>query len=265
MAKRAPITRKTKIEAEVVKPSPKDKFFTEIAYEESMRQAPVPKIEAKNSNQKLALAMMREARPVIFLAGSAGVGKSMLAAYHAACLLKSKRIEKIFLVRPAVSVGKSIGLIPGDINSKLLPYFAQTLEHLAKFLGRGYMNYCVEKQIIEMKPSEYLRGMSFEGCCVIAEESQNYTGEEFEMVLTRMGDNSFLVFTGDEKQHDLRGVSGLESTLSLIDNMEASQPDYLLDEDLDVISSGIGIVRFTPDDVVRSGLTRAFVKIYFNN
>lgn len=265
MTKRAPVTRRKKIEAEIPKPCAKEKFFAELAAEENMRQAPVAKIEAKNANQKLALSMMREGRSVIFLAGSAGAGKSLLAAYHAATLLKSKKVEKVFLVRPAVPVGKSIGLIPGDISSKLLPYFAQTLEHLAKFLGRGYLNYCLEKEIIEMKPSEYLRGMSFEGCIVIAEESQDYTKDEFEMILTRMGDNSVLIFTGDEKQHDLRGVSGLETTLNLLNKMEADQPEYLLDEDLEMMASNIGIVRFTPDDVVRSGLTRAFVKVYFNN
>lgn len=265
MTKRAVRTRRTKIDDEIAKPSPKDKFFADLAAEDSMRQAPIPKLEAKNNNQRLALAMMREGRSVIFLAGSAGVGKSMLAAFHAATLLKSKKIEKVFLVRPAVPVGKSIGMIPGDIPAKLQPYFAQTLAHLSKFLGTGYLKYCLEKEIIEMKPSEYLRGMSFEGCCVIAEESQDYTKDEFEMILTRMGDNSTLIFTGDEKQHDLRGVSGLEITLDLLKRMEDDQPEYLLDEDLDTMASCIGIVRFTPNDVVRSGLTRAFVKVYYNN
>lgn len=265
MSKQAVRNRRNKVELELVKPATKEKFLKDALVIEAQQQAPVPRLEAKNNNQKLALSMFREGRSVIFLAGSAGVGKSLLAAWHAATQLKSKKIEKVYLVRPAVPVGKSIGMLPGEISDKLLPYFAQTLAHLAKFMGHGYLKYCMEHDVVDMKPSEYLRGMSFENCIVIAEESQDYTKDEFEMILTRMGEGSTLIFTGDEKQHDLRGVSGLESTLDLLQRMEEEQPDYLLDEDLDQMNKNIGVVRFTPDDVVRSGLTRAFVKVYYNN
>jgi phosphate starvation-inducible PhoH-like protein len=265
MSKQAIRNRRLKVELDYVKPRTKEKFIQDVLEVDVQEQAPVPRLEAKNQNQKTALAMFREGLPVIFLAGSAGVGKSMLAAWHAASQLKAKKVDKIFLVRPAVPVGKSIGMLPGTIQEKLLPYFAQTLDHLSKFLGHGYLKYCLEKEVIEMKPSEYLRGMSFERCIVIAEESQDYTADEFEMILTRMGDSSTLIFTGDEKQHDLRGISGLETTLEMIDRMLDNEPSYLQDEDLDNLANKVGIVRFTPDDVVRSGLTRTFVRMYYNN
>lgn len=225
----------------------------------------VPHLEAKTQNQRTAIEYLVDGYPVVFLTGSAGTGKSMLAAWRAAVLLQSKKIDKLFLVRPAVAVGKSIGLLPGEIEEKLGPYFAQTIAHLERFLGKAYVAYALEKKIIEMKPVEYLRGMSFEDCMVICEEVQNFTAEEMEMMLTRIGDGCTMVFTGDTKQHDLKGKSGLVSAIELIDKMLQNHPEYMTDEELDDLDDGIAIVRFTPDDVVRSGLTKALVKMFYHN
>lgn len=232
---------------------------------EPAKDTPLTKLEPKNQNQRTALHYLNRGLPVVFLTGSAGTGKSMLAAYRAASLLKTKQVKKVFLVRPAVSVGKSVGMLPGDVKEKLGPYFAQTMAHLQKFMGPGPMTYALNHDQIEMKPVEYLRGMSFENCMVIAEEVQNFTAEEMEMMLTRLGQNCTIVFTGDTKQHDLKGKSGLETTLKLLQKIQTSRPDYMDREDMDELDEGIGIVQFTPDDVVRSGLTKAFVKMYFNN
>lgn len=217
---------------------------------------------AQTQNQKLALGYLNTGTPVVLLTGSAGTGKSMLAAFRAATMLREKKAEKIVLMRPAVAMGKSIGLLPGEIEEKMEPYFRQTLKHLRKFLGPG--NYFENKKI-EMLPSEYARGMSFENCVVIAEEAQNYTAEEFETLLTRHGENCQIIFTGDTKQHDLKGVSGLEKTVKLLKKIQASRPEYMSDDDMDELDEGIGIVQFTPKDVVRSGLTKAFVTMYYNN
>ena len=229
------------------------------------KHIPISRLEPKNNNQRIALQYLNSNTPVVFLTGSAGTGKSLLAAYRAASLLKSKQIHKVFLVRPAVSVGKSVGMLPGDIKEKLAPYFAQTLAHVEKFLGPGGMKYCTNHDQIEMKPVEYLRGMSFENCMVIAEEVQNFTSEEMEMMLTRLGQNCQIVFTGDTKQHDLKGVSGLSATIKLLDKMLQTHPEYMSSDDMAELDEGIGIVRFMPEDVVRSGLTRAFVRMYHNN
>lgn len=226
---------------------------------------PVPRLEPKNARQKEALGYLEEGRPVVLLTGSAGTGKSLLAAYRAAKQFSSKAVRKVYLVRPAVSVGKSIGLLPGEIEEKLAPYFAQTLEHIKKFLGAGPLEHALKAKDIELKPVEYLRGMSFENCLVICEESQNFTAEEFEMMLTRLGDNCQIIFTGDEKQHDLKGASGLATTLKLVGKILQGQPEYMTDEDLDALDDGIGAVHFTPDDVLRSGMTKAFVKIFYHN
>lgn len=254
-------TRREKIES-----APDPRFAR--TYDEPQAVAPpaaVPRLEPKNANQRKALGYLTSNVPVVFLTGSAGTGKSMLAAYWVAMQLRAKRIKKVYLVRPAVSVGKSVGLLPGDIKEKLAPYFAQTLSHIEKFLGAGYAKYCLDKDVIEMKPVEYLRGMSFEDCIVILEESQNFTQEEMEMCLTRLGENCQLIFTGDEKQNDLKKGSGLMSTVQLVEKMLQTHPVYLSADEIDELDSGFGVVRFGPDDVVRSGLTRALVKMYYNN
>lgn len=249
--------------------SAKQQFFDRLREEETYESPHArnpPRLEPKNNNQQTALRyLMDEKKKVVFLTGSAGTGKSMLAAYRAAERRLKKKVDKIYLVRPAVSVGKSVGMLPGDIKEKLAPYFAQTMAHLEKFLGVGEMKYCLEKNIIEMKPVEYLRGMSFENCIVIAEEVQNFTHEEMEMMLTRLGENCQIIFTGDTKQHDLKGVSGLKQTVDLLNRIQSTHPSYMDHKDMDELDDGIGIVQFKPEDVVRSGLTKAFVKIFYNN
>lgn len=222
------------------------------------------KLEPKNLRQQEALQYLQE-RPVVFLTGSAGTGKSLLAAHRAASQLDSKAIRKLFLVRPAVSVGKSIGLLPGEIEEKLGPYFAQTVAHLEKFLGPGALSYHLENKSIEMKPVEYLRGMSFENCIVILEEAQNFTHEEMEMCLTRLGENCQLIFTGDAKQNDLKTESGIVTTVKLVNRMLQDHPSYMTRSDIDKLDAGFGIVEFKPEDVVRSGLTRALTKMYYHN
>lgn len=225
----------------------------------------IPKLEAKNQNQRTALRLLAEGRPVIFLTGSAGTGKSLLAVHRAATLLKSKKIDKVYLARPAVVTGKSIGLLPGEVEEKLAPYFRQTIAHFEKVLGRGFTTYCLEKKIIEMVPTEYLRGMSFENCFVLIEEAQNFDHEDMEMVLTRLGENTQMVFTGDTKQNDLKTESGLKTSVALIERMLQTHPEYMDSADMDVLDDSIGVVRFSPEDVVRHGLTRAFVKMYYHN
>ena len=256
-------TRKRKVR-EDIPPQSKAKFLEVARDVEHCQQQVVPKFTPANTNQKLAVSMLKEGKSVVILRGSAGTGKSMIAAWWAATKMKSKEVDKVWLLRPAVPTGNTIGLLKGSETEKLMPFFVQTISHLETFMGKGFLHYCLEKQRVEMKAVEYLRGYSFEDCIVIVEESQNFTENDLEMVLTRLGKNCTLLLTGDEKQHDLKGKSGLEQTIKTIESMLDNPPDYLLDEDLDEIENKFGVVSFTPDDVMRSGLTRAFVKMYYN-
>ena len=125
------------------KPPVKEKFAVK---EETFENQVIPKFVPANDNQKLAVSMLREGKNVIVLRGSAGTGKSMIAAWWAASLLKEKKTEKIWLLRPAVAVGKSIGLLKGTEEEKLMPYFIQTISHLENFMGSGFLSYSLEKK-----------------------------------------------------------------------------------------------------------------------
>ena len=133
---------------------------------------------------------------------------------------------------------------------------------MEKFLGAGFTKYCLDKKIIEFVAIEYMRGSSFENCVVILEEAQSLTEDEFEMILTRIGKNSQLIFTGDENQSDTKN-SGLSATVKMFDFVRKERPEYLTQEDIDEVTNNIGIVKFTFDDIQRSGLVKAFTKMYY--
>ncbi len=257
--RRAKKTRGAKLAAEI-KPHIKEKFIEGLIPQPSQGI----RIEARGENQKKAIAALKAGTQINYLVGVAGTGKSMLAAYHASCLIRAKKIEKVYLVRPAVSCGKTNGLIPGDLHSKLLPWFLQTIAHFESFLGKGFTKYCLDKRIIELCAAEYMRGMSFSSCVVITEESQNFTEDEFEMMLTRTGENCQMIFTGDQSQHDMRGTSGLVKTLTMLEDVRNyNPPDYLDANDIYEFVNNISIVKFTFDDVQRSPMVKALTKLYY--
>jgi len=227
-------------------------------------QPNLPKFEAKTQNQKLALAYLREGKQVVALIGSAGVGKSLIAAYWAATLLKQKKIEQVVLIRPNVLNGRTIGLLSGNESEKLAPFFVQTMEHLRGFLGGAYLEYCKNKEIIVTRAFEYIRGQSFENTLVILEEGQGLDNDEYETLLTRVGTGCQLIITGDTRQVNKGQTSGMDSTFDMIANAVRSEYDYLDDEDLNSLEDSVGVVHFTPNDILRSGFCKALVKLYFH-
>jgi phosphate starvation-inducible protein PhoH and related proteins len=252
-------TRKDKIEQDKTVHH-KEKFVTE-----EPKQTAAQKLVAQTKNQALQLKYQNEGRKVIWAIGAAGSGKSFLAAHHAAEQLRKKQIERIVLVRPNVSTGKSLGMLPGDLNMKLSVFFTQTLAHLSTFMGKGFCHYALEKGTIYMQSLEHMRGLSIDNAVVIAEEVQNMTSDEFEMLLSRLGDNCQLILTGDQKQTDLKADSGLLHTVNLINKTVEDRPAYMTEEDLNELEFNTGVVNYTMHDVVRSGLCRAFVKMYHHN
>lgn len=220
-------------------------------------------LEPRNPRQSAGMAMLRTGKLITILAGSAGTGKSIIAVERASTLLREKRVSKVYLVRPPEGMGKTVGLLPGDLKEKLTPFFAQTIRHFEKFLGKSFTAACLRDGKIEMMAAEHIRGVSFEDCLVIIEEAQNFPEEHFETVLTRLGKNCQIVFTGDERQNDLKGKSGLRATVARILDTVKTEPAYMTDADLDELEQGIGVVQFLPEDVVRHGLTRALVKMYY--
>ena len=236
-----------------------------LVHTEHYTQQALPQFTPANERQRTALRYLTEGRSLVFLTGTFGTGKSMIAAYHAARLLKQKKVEKVYLIRPNVHCGKSVGMLKGTLSEKLEPFFAQTVAHLEFFMGKGFTKYALDKKIVEYVAVEYLRGLSFENAVCIFEESQGLTHEEFETCLSRLGNNAQFCFTGDFKQVDNNVKSGLNSTLAMLDKVLDDEPAYLNDDDLDLLAKNIGVVVFQPEDVVRSGVGRALAKIYYHN
>lgn len=247
-------TRKVKQAAVVEKPAVKEKF--------EHQEWKMPTISAKTANQSRAMQAMAEGKSLVIMEGAAGVGKSLLAAYHASKQLKAKKCDKILLLRPYVATGKDMGSLPGDVSLKLGPYLAPILSHFEKFLGKAYLDYCLDKKIIEFAPLQFIRGSSWEKCICIAEEVQNASVDEMKAVVTRLGEDAQLIFACDNKQHDLRGTTGVEYIVNIIKKARKERPECLNIDEVNELINNVSVIEFTQDDVVRSGLCRSFVKIF---
>lgn len=188
-----------------------------------------------------------KANIITFGIGPAGTGKTFVAANRMAEMLDKGEIEKLIITRPAVEAGESLGFLPGEAEEKWAPYFAPVRIELERFFGSGQLEYMIKNGIVEAAPLAYLRGHTFKNCGVLFDEAQNCTKNQMKMFLTRIGEDSRVIIDGDPKQCDLG--KGMES--GLIDAMKR----------LRHIKS-VGVVRFTTDDIVRSGICREIVCAY---
>lgn len=198
-----------------------------------------------NPAQKRYDAAMRSAE-IAFGIGPAGTGKTWLAAARAAEKLRDKEIEKIIITRPAVEAGENLGFLPGELDEKYEPYFRPVREALVQILGSTLFEYHLSKGNIEARPLAHLRGASIDNAWIIADEMQNATRTQFKLLLTRGGKGTKFVVNGDPRQTDLpAGQSGLADAVSRLGKVE-----------------GVSVVRFTKDDIVRSGVTQRVVEAY---
>ena len=179
--------------------------------------------------------------------GPAGTGKTYLAVAMAVGALKSKAVEKIILTRPAVEAGEKLGFLPGDMQEKVDPYLRPLYDALYDVLGSEVFEKYMSKGIIEVAPLAYMRGRTLNDAFIILDEAQNTTPEQMKMFLTRLGFGARMVVTGDVTQTDLPigKMSGLAHAESVLSGIE-----------------GIGIVRFSENDVVRHELVGAIIKAY---
>ncbi|ENN86347.1 phosphate starvation-induced protein [Rhizobium freirei PRF 81] len=179
--------------------------------------------------------------------GPAGTGKTYLAVAHAAQLLERGAVEKIILSRPAVEAGERLGFLPGDMKEKVDPYLRPLYDALYDMMPGDKVERAITAGVIEIAPLAFMRGRTLANAAVILDEAQNTTSMQMKMFLTRLGENSRMIVTGDPSQIDLpRGVkSGLVEALQLLNGVE-----------------GITIVRFKDTDVVRHPLVARIVRAY---
>jgi phosphate starvation-inducible PhoH-like protein len=164
-----------------------------------------------NEEQKKAKAIILNSK-VSILKGSAGSGKSLLAAQVALDLLFTSQVEKVILTRPAVTAGEDIGYLPGDKDSKLAPYTAAIYDNMYRLYNKDKVDKEVVEGRIEVIPLAFMRGRNLSNCCVVVDEGQNITDRQMELLLGRLCTGSKMIICGDSAQIDLkdRKLSGFE-------------------------------------------------------
>ena len=203
-------------------------------------------IKCKTVGQKKYVDAIKKS-VVSFGIGPAGTGKTYLAVALAVTAYKSKEIEKIILTRPAVEAGEKLGFLPGDLQNKVDPYLRPLYDALQEMFGLETYLKLMERGVIEIAPLAYMRGRTLNNSFIILDEAQNTTKEQMKMFLTRLGENSKAVITGDVTQVDLPEgkKSGLKHASQILKNIE-----------------GISIINLTHKDVVRHPLVMKIIEAY---
>ena len=182
---------------------------------------------------------------IIFGIGSAGTGKTYIAASYAASELFHRKVSKIILTRPNVETGRGLGFLPGTLEEKYAPYLLPFDAIFSKALGKGFYEYALKNKDIEPTPLGFLRGTTFENCIVLLDEAQNCTKEEMKMLLSRIGKNCKMIISGDECQSDIGETSGLMDAVKRLDGID-----------------GIEIIEFLDQDIVRSVMCKKIIQAY---
>ncbi len=183
---------------------------------------------------------------IIFGIGSAGTGKTYIAASFAASELFHKRVDKIILTRPNVETGRGLGFLPGELDEKYAPYLQPFDQVFTRTLGKGFYEYALKAKDIDPKPLGFMRGASFDNCIILVDEAQNLTKTEFKMLLSRIGKNCKVILSGDPKQADISDSGLLDATKRL-----SGIP-------------GVEIVHFRDEDIVRSQMCKSVILAYNN-
>jgi len=204
------------------------------------------KVYPKSLRQRIFIKLMRE-KQLVFSIGPAGTGKTFLAIAHALGEVLGGKKQKIVLTRPVVEAGENLGFLPGDLTQKINPYLRPLYDAMEYLLPPANIKRLEDNGAIEIAPLAYMRGRSLNNACVILDEGQNTTVEQMKMFLTRLGENSTAIVTGDITQIDLpsRRLSGLVHAATILREVDE-----------------IGFVDFKSTDVIRSRLVQRIVEAY---
>ena len=203
-------------------------------------------IKVKNLNQFKYLETI-DISTITFGIGPAGTGKTFLAVASAVKMYSENKIKKIVLTRPAVEAGERLGYLPGDLSQKIDPYLVPLFDSLEYFFGNETLQYLIEKRNIEIVPLAYMRGRTLNDACIILDEAQNATISQIKMFLTRLGENSKMIITGDETQIDLNNktFSGLRKTRKTLSKIEE-----------------VSVLEFENTDIVRNKIVSKILEIF---
>jgi phosphate starvation-inducible protein PhoH and related proteins len=203
-------------------------------------------VQPRSLNQRRYIEAI-EQLDMVFGVGPAGTGKTYLAVAMAAAAVNAKRVSRIVLVRPAVEAGERLGFLPGTLQEKIDPYLRPLYDALFDMFDIEKVDKMIERNVIEVAPLAFMRGRTLNDAFIILDEAQNTTIEQMKMFLTRMGNNSKAVITGDITQIDLPNPrkSGLLDAVNILDGVE-----------------GITFCQFDESDVVRHPIVQRIVRAY---
>ncbi len=203
-------------------------------------------IDARSPRQATYIDALED-KDMIFGIGPAGTGKTYLAVAKAVALYETKMVERMVFCRPAVEAGEKLGFLPGDMQDKIDPYLSPIYDALYDFLGKEIAEKLLENGDIEIAPLAFMRGRTLSDACVILDEAQNTTSAQMKMFLSRMGDRTKMIITGDPDQTDLPmgQISGLSEAITILKDME-----------------DVAFTEFTIDDVVRHHLVAKILRAY---
>src|SRR5271170_1775508 len=222
--------------------------FDPAAARESFEEINLRKrrVRARTPAQDAYLRALKR-HALVFSTGPAGTGKTWLAVANAVQLFERKEVDRIVLSRPAVEAGERLGFLPGDMREKVDPYLRPIYDALYDLMDARIVERALQSTEIEIAPLAFMRGRTLSNAIIILDEAQNTTSMQMKMFLTRLGENSRMIITGDPSQVDLPNgqTSGLAEAARLLDGVE-----------------GIAQVKFTAEDVIRHELVARIVAAY---
>lgn len=235
-------------ESIVVKESP---FEDEVMTPRRKKVHYKVRLKCKNQKQK-EYAKMIEEKEIVFATGSAGCGKTYVAVLKALELLKEDNdFEKIYLITSAIQSEEQLGLLPGNVDEKLLPSMMSFLIVIDEIIGKEERERLFKENLIEFMPISFLRGVNLKNCIILADEMQNLTIRGMKTLLTRMAANSVAIISGDVDQIDHPKLNKNNSGLTYIINKVKNKPD-----------DRIGIIEFGEEHVVRNPIINVLLEYF---
>jgi phosphate starvation-inducible PhoH-like protein len=185
-------------------------------------------LHARGPNQKQYLEMLQdEAISIVLAIGPAGTGKTMLAVQNGIKMYQEGLVDKIIVTRPAVSVDEDLGFLPGTLNEKMAPWTRPIFDVLGEYYQTKDIAKMLDEGVIEISPLAYMRGRTFKNAYIIADECQNTTVNQMKMLLTRLGEGSKMVVTGDLAQADRMNDNGLINFCNLLGSKQLKHIDII--------------------------------------
>lgn len=225
----------------------KSNFDNVVEINQHNKKQQVDIVPRNKAQEAYLLKLLNQDKSIVFGIGPAGTGKTMMAVQVAVKLFKAKEIDRIIVTRPAVSADEDLGALPGTLVEKMAPWTRPIFDVLREYFNAREIEGMIEEGIIEIAPLAYMRGRTFKKSFILADEMQNTTPNQMKMLLTRLGEGSYMAVTGDLEQADRAKDNGL---INFLMRLESKKPEH------------VDVVRFAQGDVERHEAVKEILDIY---